>query len=109
MGREAKFRKDLSMPGMVAEMRRCFERVEDAVSSRGVSLSDCLMSGLAIFASSIRRCCSSTGTLGVWASRRLGRGTCAACSGLVGRRRTAGCGSGWTRWTPQIQSPYDPH
>ena len=27
MGREAKLRKDLSMPGMVAEMRRCFERV----------------------------------------------------------------------------------
>ena len=57
MEREAKFRKDLSMPGMVAEMRRCFERVrcfeqriEDGVSSRGVSLSDCLMSGLAIFA-----------------------------------------------------------
>ena len=50
MGREAKFRKDLSMPGMVAEMRRCFERIEDGVSSRGPSLSDCLMSGLAIFA-----------------------------------------------------------
>ena len=50
MGREARFRKDLSMPGMVAEMRRCFERIEDAVSSRGVSLPDCLMSGLAIFA-----------------------------------------------------------
>ena len=51
MGREAKFRKDLSMPGMVAEMRRCFEqRIEDGVSSRGVSLPDCLMSGLAIFA-----------------------------------------------------------
>ena len=50
MGREAKFRKDLSMPGMVAEMRRCFDRIEDAVSSRGLTLSDCLMSGLAIFA-----------------------------------------------------------
>ena len=50
MGREAKFRKDLSMPGMVAEMRRCFERIEDAVPSRGLTLSDCLMSGLAIFA-----------------------------------------------------------
>ena len=46
MGREAKFRKDLSMPGMVAEMRRCFERIEDGVSNRGVSLPDCLMSGL---------------------------------------------------------------
>ena len=46
MGREARFRKDLSMPGM----HRCFERIEDVVSSRGPSLSDCLMSGLAIFA-----------------------------------------------------------
>ena len=50
MGREAKFRKDLSMPGMLAEMRRCFERVEDPVASRGVTLADCLMSGLAVFA-----------------------------------------------------------
>ena len=73
MGREAKFRKDLSMPGMVAEMRRCFERIEDAVSSRGVSLSDCLMSGLAIFA---LKCPSllrfDRDALGVWASRRCG-------------------------------------
>ena len=50
MGREAKFRKDLSMPGMLAEIRRCFERVEDPVASRGVTLTDCLMSGLAVFA-----------------------------------------------------------
>ena len=35
MGREAKFRKDLSMPGMLAEARRCFERVEDRVPGRG--------------------------------------------------------------------------
>ena len=27
MGREAKFRKALSMPGLLAEMRRCFEAV----------------------------------------------------------------------------------
>ena len=50
MGREARFRKVLSMPGIVAEMRRCFERIEGEVSSRELSLSDCLMSGLAIFA-----------------------------------------------------------
>ena len=50
MGREAKFRKVLSMPGRVAKMRRCFERIEDGVLSRGLSLSDRLMSGLAIFA-----------------------------------------------------------
>ena len=49
MGREAGFRKDLSMPGMVAEMRRCFERVSDPVACRGVKLSECLMSGLAVF------------------------------------------------------------
>ena len=50
MGREAKFRKDLSMPGMLAEMRRCFERVADPVACRGLKLSDRLMSGLAVFA-----------------------------------------------------------
>ena len=49
MGREAKFRKDLSMPGMMAEMRRCFESVADAVPGRGLNLADCLMSGLAVF------------------------------------------------------------
>ena len=45
MGREARFRKDLSMPGMLAEMRRCFERVADPVACRGLKLSECLMSG----------------------------------------------------------------
>ena len=50
MGREAKFRKDLSMPGMLAEVRRCFERIEDRVPGRGLNLADCLMSGLAVFA-----------------------------------------------------------
>ena len=49
MGREARFRKDLSMPGMLAEMRRCFERVADPVACRGLKLSECLMSGLAVF------------------------------------------------------------
>ena len=49
MGREAKFRKYLSMPGMLAEARRCFERVEDRVPGRGLNLADCLMSGLAVF------------------------------------------------------------
>ena len=49
MGRKVKFRKDLSMPGMLAEMRRCFEGVADAVPGRGLNLADCLMSGLAVF------------------------------------------------------------
>ena len=45
------FRKALSMPGACwAQMRRCFEAVEDEVAGRGLSLADCLMSGLAIFA-----------------------------------------------------------
>ena len=37
MGREAKFRKDLSMPGMVAEMRRCFERIGTGCRAGGES------------------------------------------------------------------------
>ena len=43
MGREARFRRDLSMPGMLAETRRCFERVADPVACRELKLSDCLM------------------------------------------------------------------
>ena len=38
------------MPSLLAQMRRCFEAVEDEVAGRGLSLADCLMSGLAIFA-----------------------------------------------------------
>ena len=34
MGRKTKFRKALSMPGLLAEMRRCFEGVEDEVAGR---------------------------------------------------------------------------
>ena len=43
------FRKDLSMPGLLREMRECFDRVPDSIVSRGITLSDCLMTGLAIF------------------------------------------------------------
>ena len=50
MGRKAKLRKALSMPGLPAQMRRCFEAVEDAVAGRGLNLADCLVSGLAMFA-----------------------------------------------------------
>ena len=50
MGRKAKFRKALSMPGLLAQMRGCFEGVEDEVAGRGLNLADRLMSGLAIFA-----------------------------------------------------------
>ena len=38
MGREAKFRKDLSMPGMLAETRRCFEGVRGRGAESGSEL-----------------------------------------------------------------------
>ena len=89
------------MPGMLAEMRRCFERVSDPVACQGLKLSDCLMSGWRCSRSSTRRCCSSSRTRGGSGRRATGFGgrTCAACSGSSGRRRTAGCGSVWTSWT----------
>ncbi len=37
------------MPGMLAAVRACFDRVPDPLRTRGISLSDCLMSGLAAF------------------------------------------------------------
>ncbi len=42
-------RKSLSAPGLLKEARRCFDDIEDDVASRGIRLTDCLMSGLAIF------------------------------------------------------------
>ena len=91
MGREAKFRKTLSMPGLLAQMRRCFEGVEDEVAGRGLSLADCLMSGLAIFSlkypSLLQFEQGRPGCGGVGARAAAGR-TCAVCSGWSGRRRT---------------------
>ena len=43
------FRKDLSMPGMLRAMRKCFDRVPDPITPRSITLSDCLMTGLAVF------------------------------------------------------------
>ena len=43
------FRRHLSTPGMLRVVRECFDRVPDPVRSRDFSLSDCLMSGLAVF------------------------------------------------------------
>ena len=37
------------MPGMLDMMRERFDRVPDPISARCMSLSDCLMSGLAVF------------------------------------------------------------
>ena len=43
------FRKHLSMPGMLREVREYFDSVPDPVASRGLTLSDCLMTVLAVF------------------------------------------------------------
>jgi len=48
MSRES-FRRHLSMPGMLRMVRACFDRVADPLDIRGITLSDCLMSGLAVF------------------------------------------------------------
>ena len=42
-------RKTLSAPGLLRVVRACFDKLEDPVSGRKFSLSDCLMSGLAVF------------------------------------------------------------
>jgi hypothetical protein len=39
----------LSAPGLLKQARRCFDEFEDDVASRGINLTDCLMSGLAVF------------------------------------------------------------
>ena len=43
------FRKALSAPGLLRKVCACFDEVEDPVPGRKFSLSDCLMSGLAVF------------------------------------------------------------
>jgi len=43
------FRKALSAPGLLNTTRQCFDQIEDDIASRGISLTDCLMPGLAIF------------------------------------------------------------
>ena len=43
------FRKALSAPGLLREVRACFDDLTDPVQSRGLSLAECLMSGLAVF------------------------------------------------------------
>ena len=42
-------RKTLSAPGLLKEVRACFNRIEDPII-RGLNQTDCLMSGLAVFA-----------------------------------------------------------
>ena len=43
------FRKTPGAPGLLGLVRRCFECANDPVSGRGLTLSDCLMSALAMF------------------------------------------------------------
>ena len=42
-------RRQLSMPGLLNVVRDRFEKILDPTRSRGLPLSDCLMSGLAVF------------------------------------------------------------
>ncbi len=42
-------KKGLSAPGLLREVRACFEEMDDPVSSRGLCLAEYLMSGLAMF------------------------------------------------------------
>ena len=46
---KAVFRKILSAPGLLRLVRDCFDRIEDPIASRGLDLTDCLMSALAVF------------------------------------------------------------
>ena len=43
------FRKTLSAPGLLRIVRGCFDKIPSDVAGRGLSLSDCLMSALAMF------------------------------------------------------------
>ena len=44
-----RLRKTLSAPGLLREVRRSFDELDDPVQGRGLSLAECLMSGLAVF------------------------------------------------------------
>ena len=45
----ASLRKSLSAPGLLCEVRRCFQSIKDDTVGRGFQLADYLMSGLAVF------------------------------------------------------------
>ena len=49
MAKIPSMRKTLSAPGLLKEVRACFDRIEDPIMSRGLNQTDCLMSGLAVF------------------------------------------------------------
>ena len=43
------FRKTLSVPGFLRLVRKSFSGIDDPIAGRGLNLTDCLMSGLAVF------------------------------------------------------------
>jgi len=43
------FRKALSAPGLLNTVRQCFDQIDDNKVNRSISLTDCLMSGVAVF------------------------------------------------------------
>ncbi len=46
---DLRFRRHLSMPGLLRTTRTVFGSIKDPTARRGLSLADCLMSGLAVF------------------------------------------------------------
>ena len=46
---KTKLRKDLSAPGLLRTVRKRFDKIKDKARNPLISLSDCLMSGLAVF------------------------------------------------------------
>ena len=101
MGRKAKLRKALSMPSLLAQMRRCFEAVEDEVAGRGLNLADCLMSGLAMFAlkyPSLLQCEHDARSSGEPAHEPRCEGSRVLCDGLACSHAVTDAGFPMTRW-----------
>lgn len=46
---KSSLRQSLSAPGLLSSVRQCFDIIKDTQTSRGIELTDCLMSGLAVF------------------------------------------------------------
>ena len=99
------FRKHLSMPGMLSEVRKCFDNVPDLVVSRGITQSDCLMTELAVFSLKM------TSMLSFDEKIRLDESSVPAQNfrSLFGVDRvpsdTHGCGNALTMWTPAVYGP----
>ncbi len=88
------FRKTLSAPGLLRLARDSFERIEDPVASRGLGLTDCLMSALAMFSLKYPSLLSFERMPGT--RTRFGL-TSETCTEWFARRRIRPCVSIWTR------------